>query len=195
MVTLQTLVAMLQRKLLYHPHPTIKRRLQRIWSKAVADETPALAQEKLVSALMAKLRPNLSNIRQRAADDGYPSLLATAAVIDYAAILSTRLDFTHLVCTPAHDDAGWQECSGAVKRDRVLDYLAAQGWQAHRRIVFTDHADDLPLIRMAAIVLWFGSDEDLIDIRRLASDISIVPCRNASAEEIYRLFYEPGGIF
>jgi phosphoserine phosphatase len=187
MVAGRTVATMVLRKILRHDHPTTKRRLQRIWGEAVARETSAVAETTLVAALMAKVRPNLSLVLEHVASGKPAAILATAAVADYAAALSDRLGFVHLLCTPRHGEAGWRENLGTVKRDRVLAYLADQGWQTRRRIFFTDHRDDLPLIQAADLVLWFGSDEGWEAVRREAPATRIENCRDRDAAAVRQL--------
>ena len=42
------------------------------------------------------------------------------------------------------------------KRDRVLALLRQLDWFTRPRILFTDHLDDLPLMRECDAVFWFG---------------------------------------
>ena len=121
-----------------------------------------------------------------------PAILATAAVEDYAAGLSRSLGFTHVLSTPPHGETAWQENLGGVKRDRVLAYLGVHGWLSSRRIFFTDHHDDLPLIKVADLVLWFGSETGLASVRHDAPGVRIENCRDRSGDEIYALAFQAG---
>ena len=195
LVAWQAVTAMMLRKVLKHDHPTTKRRLQRIWSDAIARESMPTAETALVETLLRKVRPNLAMVLDRVGMADRPAILATAAVADYATALGKSLGFTHILSTPQHAEDAWRENLGTVKRDRVLGYLGAHGWLSSRRIFFTDHYDDLPLIKAADLVLWFGSDEGLEAVRRDTHGIPIENCREMDDGAVYALaFAEDAGI-
>ena len=48
-----------------------------------------------------------------------------------------------------------------------------RGWQDEPRILFTDHEDDLPLIRVCQTVYWFGSETARTAIQRMVPEIRL----------------------
>jgi HAD superfamily hydrolase (TIGR01490 family) len=90
--------------------------------------------------------------RHRAA--GHRLVLVTASLDFYAEPLGARLGFDHVLCTrAAFDETGrltgeldGRNCYGAMKLERVRDYLRAQGLDSPT-VLYTDHHSDLPLLR------------------------------------------------
>ena len=73
---------------------------------------------------------------------------------------------------------------GDTKRETTLEFLREQNWHERRRVFFTDHIDDLPLIRISHLVFWFGSDAGLEEAMRLAPGVRILACRDWTAEQM-----------
>jgi phosphoserine phosphatase len=69
--------------------------------------------------------------------------------------------------------AGERSNVGDRKCETVLRFLASRGWQHRRRVLFTDHEDDLPLIGVCDDVLWFGSERGRRAVSYALPDISI----------------------
>jgi phosphoserine phosphatase len=149
-----------RRKVLRGSHHDFKRRLQRIWAGAVPHGREDEAAERLVSLLLLRVRPSLRPLLDEVASGAIDALLTTAAAAEYAIPLGRRLGFRHVVATPAARDGDSTDNVGAVKRDRTLALLGDTGWIGRPRILFTDHADDLPLIDACSAVVWFGSPHD-----------------------------------
>jgi phosphoserine phosphatase len=118
------------------------------------------------------------------ADGRVTAILATAALSDYAEELGRELGFRHILMTPAGHDPTQYVNSGTRKRDRVLDLLKQRGWVARPLILFTDHLDDLPLIRESSAVCWFGSREDLATADAFAADTCFVFSRDESSDRL-----------
>ena len=159
LVTLSVVRALVQRRLGYISHETLKWRLQRTWQAACAGDGGASEQEFAVS-LLPYLRPELNGLLAAAADGRIDAVLATAAAGDYAYAFGRLLGFSHILATPRQREVGEPSNLGVCKRDAVIDFIFSQGWQDRALILFTDHCDDLPLIRICPTVFWFGSEEE-----------------------------------
>lgn len=140
-------------------HETLKWRLQRLWQNATEEDGGA-AEEAFARRLAGYVRPELAGLLQAVALGEIEAVLATAAAADYAHALGERLGFRHILATPRLRDRGTASNIGERKRDAVLDFIERRGWQRRRMILFTDHRDDLPLIRICPLVYWFGPESE-----------------------------------
>jgi hypothetical protein len=86
------------------------------------------------------------------------------------------MGFLHALATPHHDSPAYVENHGEAKRTATIDFLKEQGWHERRRVFFTDHIDDLPLILLSHLVFWFGTESGLEEVTRLAPGVKIIPC-------------------
>lgn len=151
------------RKLGRIDHAELKQRLARLWRAAVANDVRGLAMRSLAERLTATVRPNLAALLREVREGRVDALLTTAAAADYAVPLGHRLGFSHVV---ASEDGS--ENLGERKRDNTLARLHELGWQRRVRVLFTDHLDDLPLVRAAERSVWFGGLDSLAAARALA---------------------------
>lgn len=141
-------------------HEALKRRLQAIWQMATRGDGGAAGQD-FAQRMQRHVRPELAPVLAAVADGRFDAVLATAAAADYAEVLGRALGFQHVLATPAGRPSGTPSNVGPHKRDAVLAFAQARGWQDRPRILFTDHEDDLPLIEVCDEVYWFGRDADL----------------------------------
>jgi len=155
-LSLISLAWLLRRKLRAASHDDLLRALQRGWRCTVGSQCAPLAQ-RFENAMLAQMRPSMATVLAWVRAEGMDAILATAAAADYAEGLGTRLGFSHVVATPTDRSIGAPGNVGVHKRDRVLALLAAEGWRERPMILFTDHVDDLPLIRESSVVYWFGA--------------------------------------
>jgi phosphoserine phosphatase len=184
---LRTIMVMLRRKAGLLGHAETKRCLQRLWSAAVAREKDPVALEAVVKQLLATVRPNMPAVLEAVKQNRVPAILATAAAADYAEPLGRALGFAHIVCTPRAGAVDYAENLATTKRDRVMARIADLGLETRRIVFFTDHRDDLPMIKVSDMVLWFGSEEKLAQVRMETPDADIRYCSDAAAEEVLRL--------
>jgi phosphoserine phosphatase len=110
------------------------------------------------------VRPELTDILNAVAEQEIDAVMSTAAVADYADSLGRSLGFQHILATAAERKKGEPSNVGWHKRDAVLRFLTEHGWRDRARIFFTDHREDLPLIRLCQIVYWFGADTERVSI-------------------------------
>ncbi len=174
---------LLRRKLGRIDHEMLLQHLQKAWRTAAIGRGDMIAR-RFQANLLRRVRPNLQELLASVAAGDVDAVLATAALGDYATALGQELGFRHVLVTPDADTPGAFVNSGARKRDRVLAFLQERGWADRPLILFTDHLDDLPLIRKSAAVCWFGSREDLATADASAADVCFVFCRNQSADRM-----------
>jgi phosphoserine phosphatase len=175
------------RKVLRQSHYRTKRQLQALWSRVLPQHAHETALQGLSNTLLDHIRPNLRSLMKAVASGDSEALLATSAAAEYAHGLGKKLGFSHILATPTYGESDSLENCRERKRDRVLATLAAQGWDRRRRIFFTDHEEDLPLIRECQRTLWFGPDEEAPSVQARAPQADIIACRNRPETEILRL--------
>lgn len=170
-LALRVLSLAARRKLGLIDHDTLLRRLRLAWRQATQDHDAAAAV--FQARLMREVRPCLHELLRQVAEHEFDAVLATAAAFEYADGLARQLGFRHILATGP--DYVSPRNSGTTKRDRVMALLHAQNWQTRPRMLFTDHLDDLPLMRECDAVCWFGRDGTCPD------GINLVPCLNLDA--------------
>ncbi len=172
-----------ERKLLRHSHATCKRRFQLLWTR---QNTPQAVVE-MTESLYRYVRPNLKSLLELVAQNKTEAILATAAAGEYAQSLGSKLGFLHILTTPLCTDQDTLENCKERKRDRVISMLAALGLGERKRIFFTDHEEDLPLIRECQVTLWFGDDRKIPEIKAQVPQAEIIACRGLPSAEIMKL--------
>lgn len=177
----RTGLVIFRRKALGCSHRRAKRLLRALWLQALKKDSARLAVRGMSNVLQKHVRPNMSHVMAIVSGGHADAVLATSAAAGYAKHLGRELGFAHVIAS------GNVESLGEVKRDRVLALLASQGWDGRRRVFFTDHEDDLPLICRCHCVLWFGRDEDAARMQAHAPLSEVIACRGRTAEEIMRL--------
>ncbi len=174
-----------RRKLRRLNHDGFLHALQACWADAIS-ESDALAGQ-LQTRLASQVRPNLTSVLRSVANVQVDSVLATAAAAEYAEPLGRMLGFHHVLATPAWSGVGMPCNRGPCKRDRVLALLTTCGWATRPRIFFTDHMDDLPLMRVSAAVCWFGNRRALTAAKAAAPNTRFVFCRDLHDDELKQM--------
>ncbi len=167
-----------QRKLGLLRHAALKRRLQAIWRRATADDAGAHAAA-FAEELERHVRPNMAGVLGLVRRGEVDAVLATAAAGEYAHALGARLGFAAVL---ASDDGS--DNLGAEKCRRVLAFLAQRGWSERPRVLFTDHVDDLPLMRVSDVVCWFGPDAEHAAIARQLPGVATIASRGLDAVSV-----------
>lgn len=181
-LALQTQVLLLRRKLGRIHHEAILTELAAAWRGACGPAAEQAAAA-FAAGLLRHVRPELRGLLDRVAAGEVDAILATAAAQDYALALGRALGFRIVI---ASDDSGWNR--GERKRDRTLDYIAKRGWSGRRRIFFTDHEEDLPLIRASHAVCWFGPRAALGTLRDAAPGVAVVAADRMQAANMLTAF-------
>ena len=172
LVTVAAMQALTARKIGRISHETLKWRMQRIWRWATAGDGGA-AERVFVSGLRRHVRPELTPLLAAIADGKVDAVMATAAVSDYAVSFGHSIGFSNILATPRLREAGEPSNVGVRKRDAVLDFIIEKGWQNRPLVLFTDHRDDLPLIRICPTVFWFGSEEERQQLDQMLPQTSL----------------------
>jgi phosphoserine phosphatase len=187
LLSLRVAGLLLWRKVGRLSHDELQRRLQAAWQVATAGSDPNPTnrfEAMLLRRVRANLRPCLGLMVEREMD----AVLATAAAADYAEPFGQRLGFRHVLATRSGRAAGEPSNRGAMKRQRVADFLGDIGWCGRPLILFTDHIDDLPLIRASNVVCWFGSAELLSALDAMVEETRFIHCRDMSDEQLLATF-------
>lgn len=163
---------LMQRKLKLTGHEDFKWRLQQLWQAATAGDGGAGAQG-FVSRMVGHVRPELRPVLAAVAGGRIDAVMATAAPADYAQPLGAAMGFAHVLATSSLRLAGEPSNVGQQKCQAVLRFLATRGWEGRRRVLFTDHEDDLPLIGICDAVHWFGTEAARARISSTLPNVSI----------------------
>lgn len=128
-------------------HAAWKRRVQKAWAAAMAgSRDPSRELGGFLAVLDARIDKGLlARIREAQANRAV-AVLTTAAAAEYAEVLAGDLGFDAVVATPRGGCVHWRHNIGAVKCRRTLALLEERKWHDRRRILYTDHLDDLPLM-------------------------------------------------
>ena len=171
-LSLRVLRLLVGRKLGRAAHEDLLRGAQAAWA-ALAESDPD--QTRLETSLLRRVRPALRPVLDRITVDGADAVLATAAAAEYTLPLGRRLGFA--TCSQPHPAVRRDALcnTGTRKRDRVMGFLRERGWDDRPLVFFTDHTDDLPLIRESSAVCWFGSASMLTLARQAAPKFRPLP--------------------
>jgi phosphoserine phosphatase len=183
LLSLRVSFLLLRRKIGSIDHRRLLQLLQTAWQAAATDRAETIGS-RFRTDLMQYVRPNLQSLLTMVAAGQVDAILATAALSDYADGLGREFGFRNILMTPTGDDPTKFVNSGTRKRDRVLDFLKQRGWVDRPLILFTDHLDDLPLIRESSAVCWFGSREDLATADAFATDTCFVFSKDESSDRL-----------
>ena len=123
----------------------------------LSESVPEPVIDRFARRLVASIRTTVSRAVRDAAHDGFIVVLATAAPQMYLGALATAIGAGTAIGTPAPGPDPWRECTGDEKVDRVL---AMYEPGAEIAVAFTDHLDDLPLVRRAARSVIVNPDSD-----------------------------------
>jgi phosphoserine phosphatase len=166
-VSLAVFTIFIRRRLRLLDHAVFKWRLQQIWQDATRGDGGA-AEQQMIAELCRFVRPQFAPLLADVAAERVDAVLATAAAGDYALGLGRALGFKHVLATPIGRPAPIHDNAGRQKRDAVLAWLLDRGWHNRPLVLYTDHVDDLPLIRISQTTYWFGTEEMR---RQLARDL------------------------
>jgi phosphoserine phosphatase len=183
LLSLRSLLLLLRRRFFGTSHEEFLWHLQDAW-RAASAERRGRALDRFETKLLRLVRPNFASVLQLVATERIDAVLATAAAVDYAAGFGRRLGFRHVLATASNRCHGVPANSGACKREQVLAFLRGQGWHARPMILFTDHLDDLPLMRDSDTVYWFGPWTAFKQAAAAAANARFVFCRDLDGGEV-----------
>lgn len=165
-----------ERKILGYSHAKTKNALQKLWLQT----TDSSALGNILNKLGQQIRPNMLGILELITKNEIDAVLASAAASLYVQPLAKQIGFSHALSTGINDEENRSE----EKSRRVQEFLALQGWESRKKIFFTDHLEDMPFILNSDKLMWFGKPEEIATIQKSAPELSIIPCKNLTAQEI-----------
>jgi phosphoserine phosphatase len=175
-----TAVLIGRRKLRRMSHDELARELEETWHRYATPVAVATFQARLHRHVRPCMRPILGLVAGGQMD----AVMATAAAADYAVGFGLDLGFRHVLATPEHRGPDEPMNVGPRKRQRVRDLLIRNGWQDRPQFLFTDHIDDLPLMRDSRLVCWYGPPRKMAEAQGLAPNARFIPCRDLSGEHV-----------
>jgi phosphoserine phosphatase len=171
-VAAATVGMFIQRKMGLTSHTQLKCQMQTLWKTAISGDDGA-CEQKLIAELQTYVRPELATTLAGIAQGKIDGVMATAAAGDYAYALGKAIGFQHVLATSPTRKPTDPDNIGESKLNSVMAFLRAQEWQDRPRILFTDHRDDLPLIKACPTVYWFGNAEEGQRIERTHPGVRI----------------------
>lgn len=184
LLSLKAAALLARRKLLKESHFAIKQKFQALWTEALKQDKDQFALHNFCRKLAGYVRPNLKEVLTLAKQKNLPTVLATAAAGEYAIAFGNMLGFSHITTTPVFTGEKTEENIREKKRERVMALLAAENLERHQRVFFTDHEEDLPLIKESYVTFWLGGEADIAAIQKKAEPSKIIPARGLPAVKL-----------
>lgn len=141
------------RKFRFIKHEDMVRILQFYWSKYFSQDELSFINKKLNKYLEKNIRTELLNFLKKIKKRGDVVILSTAAASEYSSLISERytvIDKLH--ATPFYKNKNWFHNKGEskVKQINLLNKN-----KKYKVICFTDHIDDLALIKICSVAYLF----------------------------------------
>jgi phosphoserine phosphatase len=195
-ISASALLPLFQRKLGRMDHDAMLRQMQRVWKTAAGWQVsghgvgrlngeanePPLPLSGFTASLRRHVRDNLRSLLGMVAAEQLDAVLATAAAGDYALEFGRQLGFRHVLATGSDRAPDERTNSGQRKRDRVFEFFDAAGWRGRPMVLFTDHIDDLPLMRESKLVCWFGPEKLMEAARAATGEVHFVFCQEVTGD-------------
>lgn len=148
-------------------HPSLKKQVQSLFAtqpaKVCAGVTAGFVME-----LRKEIVPAVRQLVERLHGADYQVVMATAAPSEYADVFALQSGFDKCLATLPPSSDGWTENYREAKARRCSLLMAENLSDGTGVIVITDHLDDLPLMRLAEVVVWCGRGKD--GLRSLLAD-------------------------
>ena len=142
-------------------HAGWKHRVQAAWHSAMAHSTDSqLELSGFLRVLESRIDSDLLDVIHHAQTKKAIAVMTTAAPSEYADPLASELGFDAAVTTPSFSEDRWCHNIGEVKCRRTLDLLGERQWLDRRLVLYTDHIDDLALIRESREVFIVASSPE-----------------------------------
>ncbi len=184
MLAVKTFIILALRKSGLMDHKAAKQHFQKAWTAAIKKDPKRQALNVFIDELKQRIRPNIQCCLDLMADDKDNAILATAAAGEYARGLGEDLGFKHILTTPSFEEGLGRENVREEKRDRVLALLEEKNWNDKIRIFFTDHEEDLAMVKESHITLWFGPTDKAAHAKTLAPDATIIACQDLTEQAV-----------
>jgi len=105
-------------------------------------------------------------------------ILATAAPRLYAEEIAKRYHFDYVIATENTSKQPWKENLKETKKENLLKLLALYAPNSKFVTLYTDHHDDLPLMKIASHTILVNPDnETLRQVQSAHIDYETIPCR------------------
>jgi len=88
------------------------------------------------------------------------SILATAAPLFYAEKIKEKYHFDHVIATPPTTETPWKENIREEKKKNLMILLKSHSLNNNVSILYTDHHDDLPLMKYANSTYLINASEE-----------------------------------
>jgi len=117
--------------------------------------------EKQIETFVQSLHPYVNNdLLLILENDCNTTILATAAPILYAQEIQKVYNFDHVIATGKTSEIEWKENIKEEKKKNVISLLKQHNLNNERSILYTDHHDDLPLMRYSNFTYLINASEE-----------------------------------
>ena len=114
-----------------------------------------------VDSLDTYIHTTLSNSVK---DKSAITILATAAPLFYAQSIKDKYRFDFVLATPGTDTSVWEENIREIKRKNIISLYQNQHLKQEDSILYTDHHDDIYLMRYVSLTYLVNADSKTIDL-------------------------------
>jgi len=183
---IQTATALVRRKAGKDNHAEFKKRLQVAWRGATVKDESCQSSEFLADLMLGYVRDNLRPLINALSRTPYDAILTTAAAEEYAVPLAKKLGFTNVICTRLAAIPYLENLAETKMQNTVLELQRLQ-WGERTRIFFTDHIDDIPLVKVCEKTFWFGDAESFGIAKQMAPDSNIEWALDYGSDQILEI--------
>jgi len=94
------------------------------------------------------------------------TILATAAPLLYAEKFKDIYSFQYILATPYTGSDNWEENIRNIKKKNLISLLKTYGLNQQVSIFFTDHYDDLPIMKYADLTYLINPNDKTINLTK-----------------------------
>jgi len=163
----------IMRKLRVFSHNRMKRLLQKIWRYYVTIGHKEILRSKVQNYIDGALRTEVVSFVSDKKTSGDRVIIATAAPEEYVSIIAELIPIIdHFIATPAIISKVWYHNLSEIKWENVSAFI---GEDSYYVISFTDHYDDLPLIKNSNKTYLFSPLADEIEMlkKQVTTDLIV----------------------
>ena len=117
--------------------------------------------DNFVGLLDKYIHQTLSNIVN---DESTLTILATAAPLFYAQSIKNKYGFDYVLATPGTNTSVWEENIRDTKRKNILSLYQNQHLKQEDSILYTDHHDDIYLMKYVSLTYLVNPDSKTIEL-------------------------------
>ncbi len=130
---------------------------------AILEVSEKLVTDKEIEIFVNTLEPYVHLNILKILEEKNISILATAAPLIYAKAIKEKYGFDYVIATSPTSIKPWKENLKEEKKKNLLALLKEEDIRASQSILYTDHHDDLPLMRYANETYLVGDSKETLE--------------------------------